>query len=205
MEANLWQRYLASDPGKVQVLGVDMFNTSPAMVQTFKNNTGVTFPMLLFGSSAVGTNMMPPYGERDNYVIISPQRTIRYNAQLKYAHGNRYHVTEMQAVIDSLLDEALVGVPPSGAAPRFALEAAPNPFRGAVDIRLVNPSGATQAGEVGVYDLAGRRLAGLWDGPVAAGVSRLEWRPAASLPGGVYLVRARIGGATLVRRVARVR
>ena len=136
---------MASDPGKVQVLGVDMYNTSPAIVQTFMNITGATFPLLLIGSTALGTNMEPPYGERDNYVIISQQRTIRYNAQLKYLHGQRFHLAEMQAVIDSLLDEALVGVPEPGTAPRFALEAAPNPFRGAVDIRLVNPSGAAQA------------------------------------------------------------
>src|SRR5262245_19845391 len=168
-----------------------MFNTSPAMVQTFKNNTGATYPFLLFGSSAVGTNMMPPYGERDNYVIISPQRTIRYNAQLKYPHGQRFHLTEMQAVIDSLLDEALVGVPEPRAAARFALEAAPNPFRGAVALRLVNPSGAAQPARVAVYDLAGRRVADLLDGPAAAVMSRLEWRPNADLPAGLYLVRAR--------------
>jgi len=205
VEASLWQQYQASDPGKVQVLGVDMFGTSPAMVQTFKNNTGVTFPLLLFGNSAVGTNMFGPYGERDNYVIISQQRRIRYNAQLKYIHGQRFHLAEMQAVIDSLLDEALVGVSGPGSSPRFALEVGPNPFRGSVGIRLVNPSGASQAATVGVYDLAGRRVAELWDGPAAAGVSRIEWRPSAAFPGGIYLVRARIGEVELVRRVARMR
>ena len=196
---------MASDPGRVQVLGVDMYNTSPSMVNTFRASTEATFPILLNGTSTTGTNMQPPYGDRDNYVIISPQRTIRYNAQLKYAHGNRFHLTEMQAVIDSLLDESVVGVPTPGTMRRFALEAVPSPFHTSLGIRLVNSADVARHARVEVFDLGGRRVAELWDGPAPAGISRIEWRPTSDLAGGVYLVRARIGAEELVRRVVRVR
>jgi len=186
-----------------------MLNTTPSMVATFRNNALITFPMLLNGSSAIGTNMNPPYGERDNYVIISPQRTIRYNAQLKYGHGNRYHLAEMQSVIDSLLFEATLDVDGTPTAPRFALQVAPNPAGGPVTVQLTNPTAEPLDAEVVVHDLAGRRVATPWRGSAPAGTTRVIWdgthasgRPIAA---GVYLVRARIGDVELSRRIVRVR
>lgn len=83
----------------------------------------------------------------------------------------------------------------------------PNPFnpRTRLELRL-DRSAAT---DVGVYDLAGRRLHTLVQGVLDAGVHELVWggtddaqREVAS---GVYLVRASALGETVIRRVVLVR
>ncbi|MBD3371872.1 MAG: T9SS type A sorting domain-containing protein, partial [Candidatus Coatesbacteria bacterium] len=54
--------------------------------------------------------------------------------------------------------------------------------------------------ELAVYDLAGRRVALLADGPLSAGRHELVWK-ADGAPAGVYLVRLNTPGASLTRRV----
>ncbi len=89
-----------------------------------------------------------------------------------------------------------------GADGRFGLSAPwPNPARGTVRLALGldAPSDAT----VDVFDVRGRRVVRLWDGPLADGaVLSLD---TAALPAGVYLVRAMAEGAVATRRVVVVR
>ncbi len=77
----------------------------------------------------------------------------------------------------------------------------PNPARG--DIRLdLTLDGPSQVA-VDVFDVQGRRVASLWDGPLSdAAVLTLDAR---RLPAGVYLVRAVTDRATASRRVVVVR
>ncbi|HZL84765.1 MAG TPA: hypothetical protein VFD07_05240, partial [Candidatus Krumholzibacteria bacterium] len=59
-----------------------------------------------------------------------------------------------------------------------------------------------------IFDVRGRWLQTLWDGPLPAGRTRLEWgardasRP---VPAGVYFVHAEIGGQRFVRKILNVR
>jgi hypothetical protein len=62
---------------------------------------------------------------------------------------------------------------------------------------------------LGVYDLAGRRVAKLFEGPLAAGPQRLAWngaddsgRPVAA---GIYWVRVEEGGERAMRKLAVMR
>ena len=89
---------------------------------------------------------------------------------------------------------------PAGA--RLALTAAPNPSWGAATVTLTLD--ASQSASVGVFDVLGREVARLHDGPLSAGVHafRLE---AGGLPAGVYVVRASTGAEAVSRRVTVVR
>ena len=59
---------------------------------------------------------------------------MRYYAANLYAHGNRYHLNEMRAAVDSLITST-VGVPPL-AGVGLSLAGAPNPFQGALSLAL---------------------------------------------------------------------
>jgi len=92
-----------------------------------------------------------------------------------------------------VLDPQLDTTPPvanEDAAPgTFALSAAyPNPTTARTQIDLV--LGDTQHVVVVVYDVLGRRVADLFDGPLGAGEARTFSFDAGALPAGLYFVRA---------------
>jgi hypothetical protein len=89
---------------------------------------------------------------------------------------------------------------PLASRPGTTLEgAAPNPVRDATTLRF----SLARAGEVelSVFDVAGRRVAELHRGSLAAGGHALPWSPS-GLAGGVYLVRLRTADGVFSRRVA---
>ena len=100
----------------------------------------------------------------------------------------------------------LASVPPAGVSLGFAAPR-PNPARETVRFDLA----LARAGEVEVtvFDLAGRRVRTLAAGPRSAGAVALAWDLAdaggARVAPGLYLVRARVPGAEVTRRVAVVR
>ena len=87
------------------------------------------------------------------------------------------------------------------------LEAFPNPFNPRLQLRLAIDR--PREVEVGVYDLAGRLVALVHRGPLAAGVHTLAWdgtrgdgRPAGA---GSYVIRLSWEGGTSAKQVALVR
>lgn len=191
------------------VLGPDLFDGTAAQVTQFKNQIGATFPLLLNGALGTGNeNMFTAYGDRDNYAVVSKQGIVRYNAFDHWPYGDRFHINELRGCIDSLLTVTSGGVE-GGALPQaFALAASPNPARDAMTLTLANPVARALDARVEVYDLAGRPVALLWSGAAPEGFTRMSWtgRTVSGTPAaaGVYLVRARIGGRTLTRRVLRL-
>jgi hypothetical protein len=80
----------------------------------------------------------------------------------------------------------------------------PNPARDIAHFAWALPAPAELS--VQVFDLSGRLVRVLLDGPGDAGRGGLTWdlrdNRGMSLPGGIYLVRARLGGVSFFRRVA---
>jgi hypothetical protein len=76
--------------------------------------------------------------------------------------------------------------------------AQPNPFRGRTSLSFKLP--AESHVRLGVFDVSGRRVAGLIDGVLAAGTHTATF-DAAGLPSGVYTCVLETGGAATVRRV----
>lgn len=205
VQQNLWQYYESTHPNEVQVIGVDLWNGSAAQMNTFKQTTGTTYPLLLMGATAPGGNVETLYGTYDNFIVINRQGVVRYHAALTWPHGNRYHLDEIRAAVDSLLPPPLDAGPTVSSAVRLSI--APNPARAGSSITFELPAAVAHA-RVDVHDLAGRRVATLWDAPAPAGATRLAWRTdagGAPLAPGVYLVRAQLGDRTLQRRVVVVR
>ncbi|MEP0545471.1 MAG: T9SS type A sorting domain-containing protein [Rhodothermales bacterium] len=79
----------------------------------------------------------------------------------------------------------------------------PNPFTASTSFALTVP--ASGPARVEVFDLLGRRVAVLHDGPLAAGAEHHFTFHAASLPSGLYVVRATGEGFTETRRVTLAR
>ncbi|HEY6195760.1 MAG TPA: FlgD immunoglobulin-like domain containing protein [Candidatus Eisenbacteria bacterium] len=210
VETDIWEYYNGRSPGQIVVLGADLFDGSAAQVTQFKNQTGATYPLLLTcGFTQVGdANFFNVYGDRDNYAVINKQGIVRYNAYDHWPYGARYHLDELRGTIDTLLT-VTTGVDDDPSPRAFGLEASPNPSRGRVDLALANPAAGALDARVDVFDLAGREVAEVFRGPVPRGVTRVSWdgqgTGGAAIAPGVYLVRARIGGSELTRRVLRVR
>lgn len=98
--------------------------------------------------------------------------------------------------------EGILPVGPSGLAVALGCPV-PNPARvlARVEVTLAEPGPAC----VEVFDLAGRRVRSLANGPFPAGPTPLEWDLADGngrrMAAGVYLVRAVADGATAIRRL----
>ena len=203
----MWQYYQSLNPGQVQVLGIDLYNGTSSQLTSFKSQTGATYPLFMNGALATGGNLYTPYGQFDNYVVINKQGIIRYHAYNLWPHGNRYHLNEIRACVDSLVTSTL-GVGDAEGPFGLAIRSFPNPAAGETTVELVVPSGPVPA-RVTVHDLAGRIVATLLDGPVAAGTLRLRWngRGASGEPlaPGVYLMHAVAGGRAADRRIVRIR
>jgi flagellar hook assembly protein FlgD len=85
----------------------------------------------------------------------------------------------------------------------LALSAAPNPFNPQTRITFTMP--APGPARLSVYDVAGRRVATLVDGPVGAGASTVTWRGVADdgrpVASGVYFARLEADGAQVVYKL----
>lgn len=94
--------------------------------------------------------------------------------------------------------------PPADAG--LALAISPNPSRGAAEFAF----GVAEPGRVrlSIYDLSGRRVRSLFDGPGPAGAARVRWdggdEGGRRVAPGVYLARIEQGGVATTRRIVRL-
>lgn len=207
VESEIWQYYQGTYPGQVQVLGPDVGNGTAAQLAQFRVSAGnLTFPLLQLcadGSFASDTNLLVPYNQRDNYVVINKAGIIRYHADDAWDYGNRYHVNELRGTIDSLVSNPAGVIDPR--ATTLFVSATPNPFRALTTIEFSNPFGAGTHARVAVHDLAGRRVITLYDADAPSGVTRLAWDGRSpsdqALSPGVYSVLVEIGAQRITRRL----
>ena len=118
----------------------------------------------------------------------------------------------MEAAIDDIAayDASIPAAGAGRAAPpqRLAFRPPmPNPARGGVALTLDVPrSGAL---EIELVDLAGRRVAALYDGRASAGPLLLAWNgkdaSGRTAPAGLYFARARLEGQATQTRIVQTR
>ncbi len=210
MELNIWSLYQSSHPNQFVLLGPDVMasGANGVRLQQFRINAGsLTFPLLrdcADGSALSDTNLIRPYNERDNYVVIDANGIIRYHADDFWDYGNRLHLAELHAAISGALND-IVSVPTttSGA---LLLSASPNPSSGRFVFALSHHSAPAR---FRVLDLSGRLVAA-FEGPApGAGPGQVIWEARAldgrALPAGLYLVQVESGLERLTRRIVLTR
>ncbi len=155
-----------------------------------------------FNVDGAGTSNLP--GDRrflisSGPVTLEPGEEQTFTVGILWALGNSNldSVTALKALSDAIQADFDPSTAGEDGAPQtgFALaKAFPNPFaeRTMLTVELAEAGHAT----VEVFDVLGRRVGVLLDGPVPAGAHSVTWTPEARLPSGVYLVRLRAGGAT---------
>ena len=206
MQTDLWQYYQTHAPGRVEVVGADIYNGTPAQLQSFRDATGATYTLLLSAATASGGNMFVLYGDRDNYVVIDADNVVRFSARAQgYQYGAALDVPRIRTLVDSLIATSTgVGDPESPGTSRVT----PNPGRGPFDLAfaLGAPDGA--AATVRIHDVEGRCIATVFRG-TTYGTLHASWdgrtSDGARCPPGLYLVRVESAGRSLVRRIVLVR
>jgi hypothetical protein len=210
VESQVWSFVEGNYPGQVQVLGPDVMPSgiNGNTLQQFNVITGgLTFPLLrdcADGSALADSNLLKPYIQRENYVVINKQGIIRYHAADIWAFGTRFHPDEILGTVDSLVTHATdAGGPHANA---WSLAATPNPAHGLVTFVLANPTSGAVPARVRVLDVSGRLVVELPGTQAQSGFTRVFWDARGArgeaLPAGVYLVLADVAGRQLIRRVA---
>ncbi len=212
MQTNVWSLFHESHPNDFVMLGTDVMASGPNGVQLVQfriNAGGLTFPLLrdcADGSALSDTNLIKPYNQRDNYVVIDGDGIIRYHADDAWDYGNRLHLDELYPAINSALTALTLSAPPPRTGGGMQLEVSPNPFSRRVVLSL---AGAARArANFRVLDLSGRQVAAF----SAAGgdaVTRVTWdalgSDGRSLAPGLYLMQVESGGRRLTRRLVLTR
>jgi DNA-binding beta-propeller fold protein YncE len=84
----------------------------------------------------------------------------------------------------------------------------PNPFRASTEIRFLVPGTSPQHVSVEVFDVVGRRIAGVLDRDLPAGVAGVEWNgrddAGRAVGSGVYLYRVTVGERRLTAKMLRI-
>jgi hypothetical protein len=171
------------------VLGLNHFE-SENTVREFGLQNGVTFPLLLDGSSYSDYNQPGQSPFPLDYLIDRDGNVAYFNTE--------YDPVTMLALVDSLInpetsveDEAGDPLPK-----KFELRGNyPNPFNGATGISFYVPSSGFV--KVTVFDLLGRKVAEVFEGEVSAGEKTVTWNPGGTgsddLNSGIYFYRIKFG------------
>src|SRR5215831_4437826 len=113
VESQIWSYLQGNFPGQAEVLGPDVMPSGIDGSTLRQFNVivgGLTFPLLrdcADGSALADSNLLKPYVQRENYVVINKQGIIRYHAADLWAFGNRFHPSEILGTVDSLVTHGL--------------------------------------------------------------------------------------------------
>ena len=179
------QAVYGSNPS-FQAIGLDLWDSSSTTfsVTTFRNRTGITYPLGLKAGS-----MASLYATTyDRLLVIGPDGIIRYK-------GNSV-VSSTLGAAKNVIDDLLASVALDAAevpAPAFSLSHAyPNPFTFTTEIGFTLEQAGTARTEV--FDLLGRKVAVLADRFFGPGKHHVTWLPEGSLPGGMYIITLEVDG-----------
>jgi hypothetical protein len=168
----------------------------------FDYGTVLVNPAMTAYDVALGRTMRRITGTRDLAVNNGTASTV----QRVNANDALFLLKSVEDLVG--VDDLLPGPGASPGAERLAWAAAsPVPARaGAETVRLVLAAGhATESADIVVYDARGRRVRGLFAGPLTAGAHTFAWNGCddggRAMAPGLYFARARAGEAVAVRKL----
>src|SRR5262249_15273385 len=159
-------------------------NVAVTVVDLLLSRTGAGGP---FDSLAVAIANTGSFG----WPVTGPATT---NAFLEGVAHDAAGLTGTDLTDTAFTRTSKVGAPGGTPPPEFALgRIAPHPVLGAAHIRFDMPRSASI--RLSVYDMQGREVAVLADGPWDSGTHQLDWRDQGASPG-LYFVRLVVPGHT---------
>ncbi len=137
------------------------------------------------------------------------QKEIERNGTIHGFQNNRNPFIDHPEFVDAVFGDATGAEVAGGEAARLSLEAgAPNPFGPSTQVRFALPAPAARVA-LGIFDVAGRRVRALHDGPLDAGAHERAWDgrndAGERVAAGTYFVRLVTEDRTLVRKATLVR
>jgi hypothetical protein len=214
-----WSATLAAAPVWTQVLGVSPSSRAGHVtihdpvrnrMVVFAGSVAVPFLndswALSLGDSPVWTQLAPadapPVGRRDAAAVYDPTQDRMLSVGGYNSDGSTFTYLGDQW---SLQWASALGVPPHPAALALQLAPAyPNPARGDIQMEFDLP--AANGTSLRVYDVSGRIVRTLLEGPLPAGKHSIRWdrrsTSGASVQPGLYFYELRAGTHSVSRRVA---
>ncbi len=179
----------------------------------------------LFGGDGAGNqdypDLLAPVHNARGCLVYAPGEA----AGVRFARGDARMVTlgfgfegigdvlARNALMDAVLDwfaDTTVGAPGAVPATRLGeIAARPNPFNPATELVFALEGAGAIPTRIDLYDLLGRRVRRLHDGPLAAGRHALPWNgrddAGAPVAGGIYLAMVRAGDDTRTLKLSLVK
>lgn len=161
-----------------QAIGLDLWtsSSSTASVTSFKNRTGLTYPLGLQAGS-----MAQLYSTTyDRLLVIGADGVLRYKSSSNVSSS----LTAAKDVVADLLATIALNSEEQPAAEFSLAGGYPNPFSAGLEIAYQTSSPGHV--RLTMHDLLGREVAVLADGLMPAGIHRASWIVDGNLPPGVY-------------------
>ncbi|RNC84502.1 MAG: T9SS C-terminal target domain-containing protein [Balneola sp.] len=176
-------------------LGIDTWNANTSSNNSFRNVTGITYPLLLNGRDVL-VDYYGNSGAYDRSVVVGADGVLRYRGTVFV--NNDFEA--VQDVLEAELEKVATNSEEEGFTPSTIQlnQNYPNPFNPSTTISYSIDS----PGEVSlkVYNLLGREVATLVNGTQASGNHSIVWN-ASNVPSGVYVYRLSSGETQISRRM----
>jgi len=179
---------------KFQILGLDIYDGSNTQLEIFKQNGGVTFPLLLNAG-----NLASAYNAKtDHYFIIDGEGKILYRSEYKWDPDSVTKVVNL-AILN--LPTGIEGKRNKKILLENKITAFPNPFNPITTLSYrLFPLSGTLPVSIEIFRQSGKRLTTLVNEKKKQGVYQVKW-DASAYASGIYLIRYKAGSREFSRRV----
>ncbi|HAW78630.1 MAG TPA: hypothetical protein DF712_10570 [Balneola sp.] len=195
-ETDIYQNF--KDEDNFVALGLDTWNTSAGEVNTFKNITGITYPLLLNARQT----LVDYYGNSSAYdrsVVIDINGNVAYK-------GSSFVNNDYEDVNESIQDELALATSNEHKAelPNSILlkQNFPNPFNPTTTISYTLPEATNVS--LNIYNMLGIHIISLQNGFKPAGEHSITF-DASSMSSGLYIYKLSAGATTLTKRMTLIK
>lgn len=196
-ESDVYQSY--KDNPNFLAFGIDTWNMNASSNNSFRNVTGITYPLLLNGRNTLNAY----YGNTSSYdrsVVIGLDNILLYRGSVQVDND----VADVKSAIDSELEKLETSDELDSSIPDQVVlhQNYPNPFNPSTNIQFELDQ--TSEIELAIYDVIGNKLSTIASGSYAAGSHSVSWN-ASNFPSGVYLYRLQTATQSFTQRMLLVK